>query len=208
MINLDIVKNLFGSNTRVKLLDLFFKDITKSYYVREITRLIDEQINSVRRELINLEEIGLIKKTDKNRKVYYQINQNSKLYNPLKLLFSEGYLDNDAIIRSVDDNQQFIDGDINWQKEIMIVKPLLAKVIIFDTNEPKIDVLIVGDNSTHQLSIWANGLEQKKGQELRYIILSSRDYDYRLSAKDKFIKDLLNQSHEVIYDVDEERENK
>lgn len=49
------IEKLFGSKTRAKLLRLFFSDMNKSYYVREITRLIEEQINSVRRELINLE---------------------------------------------------------------------------------------------------------------------------------------------------------
>ena len=51
-------EKLFGSKTRAKLLDLFFANTNKSFYVREITRLIEEQINSVRRELMNLEGIG------------------------------------------------------------------------------------------------------------------------------------------------------
>ena len=41
------VEKLFGSKTRTKLLGLFFENPDKSYYVREITRVIGEQINSV-----------------------------------------------------------------------------------------------------------------------------------------------------------------
>ena len=44
---------LFGSKTRAKLLGLLFDNPEKSYYVREITRVIEEQINSFRRELNN-----------------------------------------------------------------------------------------------------------------------------------------------------------
>ena len=54
-------EKLFGSKTRAKLLNLFFENPDKSFYVREMTRVIDEQINSVRRELMNLEAIGIIK---------------------------------------------------------------------------------------------------------------------------------------------------
>ena len=53
------VEKLFGSKTRAKLLKLFFENPEKSFYVREITRVIEEQINSVRRELLNLENIGM-----------------------------------------------------------------------------------------------------------------------------------------------------
>ena len=63
------IEKLFGSKTRAKLLELFFSNVNKSYYVREITRVIDEQINSVRRELINLESIGVIKSETYDNKV-------------------------------------------------------------------------------------------------------------------------------------------
>ena len=55
-----MIDALFGSKTRVKLLHLFLNNPGKSFYVREITRIIDEQINSVRRELSNMLEIGII----------------------------------------------------------------------------------------------------------------------------------------------------
>jgi predicted transcriptional regulator len=55
-----MIEQLFGSKTRVKLLQLFMSNPNRSFYVREITRKIDEQINSVRRELANLLSIGII----------------------------------------------------------------------------------------------------------------------------------------------------
>ena len=63
-------EKLFGSKTRAKLLKLFFENPEKSFYVREMTRVIDEQINSVRRELLNLESIGIIKNETFDNKVY------------------------------------------------------------------------------------------------------------------------------------------
>ena len=82
------VEKLFGSKTRAKLLRLFFESPSKSYYVREITRVIDEQINSVRRELLNLEGIGVIKSETYDNKVYYSANQKHPFSKPLNEMFN------------------------------------------------------------------------------------------------------------------------
>ena len=38
------LEKLFGSKTRAKLLQLFFANPTKSFYIREMTRVIDGRI--------------------------------------------------------------------------------------------------------------------------------------------------------------------
>src|SRR6266550_1838167 len=82
-----MVEQLFGSKTRVKLLQLFFTNPNRSFYVREITRKIDEQINSVRRELANLLSIGIIHSDANNNRLYYEVNQNYEHYQPLSAIF-------------------------------------------------------------------------------------------------------------------------
>ena len=54
---------------------LFLNNPNRAFYVREITRKIDEQINSVRRELANMLSIGIIKSDQSNNRLYYEINQ-------------------------------------------------------------------------------------------------------------------------------------
>lgn len=51
---------LFGSNSRVKLLKIFLLHPANKYYIRQLARELKLQINSVRRELENLEEFGLL----------------------------------------------------------------------------------------------------------------------------------------------------
>src|ERR1700756_77628 len=70
-----MIDALFGSKTRVKLLHLFMNNPGASFYVREITRLVDEQINSVRRELSNMLSIGIITSDTSDNKLYYEVNQ-------------------------------------------------------------------------------------------------------------------------------------
>src|SRR5206468_11122007 len=82
-----MIEQLFGSKTRVKLLQLFYSNPNRSFYVREITRKIDEQINSVRRELANLLSIGIIKSDTNNNRLYYEVNQEYEFYQPLQEIF-------------------------------------------------------------------------------------------------------------------------
>ena len=82
------VEKLFGSKTRAKLLNLFFENPGKSFYVREITRVIDEQINSVRRELSNLEGIGVVKNETYDNKVYYSANMKHVYAHALSEMFN------------------------------------------------------------------------------------------------------------------------
>ncbi len=58
------LEQLFGSRTRVKLLKLFLNSPEKMFFVREIARAINSQINSVRRELLNLKDLGIIKEVE------------------------------------------------------------------------------------------------------------------------------------------------
>src|SRR5277367_2843644 len=85
-----MIEQLFGSKTRVKLLQLFYSNPNRSFYVREITRKIDEQINSVRRELSNLLSIGIITSDANNNRLYYEVNQKYDYFTPLTQIFGGG----------------------------------------------------------------------------------------------------------------------
>lgn len=92
---MDLVK-LFGSRSRVKLLEkLVIEDViarsNMGFFIRELCRDIDEQINAVRRELMNLEALGILKSYEQNKKKYYQMNHNSVIYSELVEMFMKTY---------------------------------------------------------------------------------------------------------------------
>lgn len=191
------VKRLFGSNTRVKLLMLFLNNPTDEYYVREITRQIDEQINSVRRELTNLEEVGLVQKFERDRKVYYQLGERSDLLSPLRMMFCQ-------INDQEGSDYLGVIGSVDWLEEISGIKTSLKTLILagsfIDDGQAEFDMVLVGNNSRNKLSRWAQKLETRLGRELRYVIFDQKDFEYRLSAKDKFVMNLLRGRYEVVFD--------
>ena len=69
-----MLQKLFTSRTRVKLLTLFMMNPGREMYVREIARSTEENINAIRRELANLEEMGLLKSKRRKSKDPFVLN--------------------------------------------------------------------------------------------------------------------------------------
>lgn len=55
-----MLSRIFGSNARVKILKLMLLNPSKKYYIRQLARYLKLQVNSVRRELSNLEKFGIL----------------------------------------------------------------------------------------------------------------------------------------------------
>ena len=62
------LKDLFVSKVRVKLIQIFLNKPQEMFYVRQLVRETDEEINAVRRELARLEARGLIKSAATSKK--------------------------------------------------------------------------------------------------------------------------------------------
>lgn len=176
-------EKLFGSKTRAKLLKLFFENPEKSFYVREMTRVIDEQINSVRRELLNLESIGIIKNETFDNKIYYSANTKHPFTHPLNEIFT----------KRVDLSRDKDVHESTWEEYIRPVKNYLAGLVVTNRlpGQDGIDLLIIGNDKTKKLTHWAEVIEKKLGKPINYVIMSVDDFTYRRSVKDRFISEIL-----------------
>lgn len=91
-----ILSKLFGSKCRAKILEKFVIEQamtgnTLGFFIRELCRDIDEQINSVRRELMNLEDLKILKSKEENKKKFYSLNRSCPIYNELVEIFVKTY---------------------------------------------------------------------------------------------------------------------
>ena len=78
-----MLEHLFSSRTRVKLLELFLLHPEREVHVREICRITRVNINAVRRELANLEEIGLLTSCWRGNARFYTVNMAFPIYKEL-----------------------------------------------------------------------------------------------------------------------------
>lgn len=192
-----MIDALFGSKTRVKLLHLFLNNPGKAFYVREITRLIDEQINSVRRELSNMLEVGIITSNNTDNKLYYEVNQRFEHYVPLRAIFA------DQKVASVSDTAKTTESA--WLKQVKSLPGLrvaIASGILVPGSASEVDLLLVGSIVPKKLAAVVAQLENAHGREIAYSTLTYDEFYYRLSVRDKFITSILTNRHSVLVDTD------
>jgi hypothetical protein len=201
-----MIEQLFGSKTRVKLLQLFYSNPNRSFYVREITRKIDEQINSVRRELANLLSIGIISSDTTNNRLYYEVNQTFDFYEPLKAIFGQGEpAEADSGPEPADKvSKVSAAGAPNVDRDK--IKALGNIEIALYTGQftrdesSGIDALIVGDVNQHALQKFMTELEAQEGKEIRYAVMPPNEFSYRRQVKDRFITTVLGAKKQVLID--------
>lgn len=193
-----MIDALFGSKTRVKLLHLFLSNPGRAFYVREITRKIDEQINSVRRELANMLSVGIIKSENSNNRLYYEVNQDYVHYEPLRQIFVATTIESKAL--------EEVDTVGDWQKRLKVLGDVRVGILsgkLVHGSESDVDVVLAGSINKTQARKFVKELEVDEGKSLNYVIMDYQDFYYRLSIKDRFVLSLLNTKHTVIADTEQ-----
>ena len=191
-----MIDSLFGSKTRVKLLHLFLNNPEKSFYVREITRMIDEQINSVRRELANMVSVGIVQQDAIDNKLYYSVNEDYPYIKPLVAIFS-------------DKNTEGGMGDtssVSWKDSLGRMRGLKLAIIsgkLVVGSSSAVDLLLVGDDmSAVTIKNLVKKIEKDRKIEINYAVISYDDFYYRMSVKDRFIMDIVRSRHSVLIDTE------
>ncbi|MFH0805101.1 MAG: hypothetical protein V1916_02810 [Patescibacteria group bacterium] len=182
-----MLEQLFGSRTRVKLLRIFMSNPDRDYFVRELTRKIKERINSVRRELENLETIGLVVSHEANQKKFYRVSASYILFNELRALILKSQLTIEQnLARSI---RQI--GQLSY----------LALTGIF-TGEPEIqtDILIVGKVNRAKLKRMVERFSKDFDKKVRYTVMTKQEFEYRNDLTDKFLYSILEHRKIVITD--------
>ena len=190
-----MLENIFGSRTRVKLLKLFLNHPEEKFFVRELSRAIEEKINSVRRELENLERVGLIKMvaeadsapTKKDKKKFYTVDTNFILYPEFKnLILKSRLLLEMSLVQEIN----------NLGK----IKFLMLTGFFVDNNKAKTDLLVVGNIDRQKLKKLIAKMEKSFEQEIRFTVMSTQEFNYRNQITDKFLFEVLEGKKIVLVD--------
>lgn len=178
-----MLKGLFSSNTRVKLLITFLSSPEEEFFIRELTRKLDEQINSIRRELNNLKKIGLLKSRSKFRKKYYFINEDFLILEELR-----------SIIAKSTDPRKELAKKMQRLGDISLV---IFSGSFVEKKNKSLDLLIIGTLTKEDLTDFLK-TEVKDSKNIRFGILTKDDFLYRLRLNDKFIIDMLRDPDNIL----------
>lgn len=175
-----MLEKLFTSKTRVKLLTLFLLNPETEIYVREIVRRVGENNNAVRRELKNLEEIGLLSSMKKGNLRYYTVNKKMSIFSELTNII----LKTEAV------------GKILIENLIRLGK--IRAAFIYGSfaegsagGKSDIDLFIIGRVNEGELIRNIDKLEKQLSREINYVLFTEEEVNERIKNKDPFITNVL-----------------
>ena len=176
---MDIIKLLFKSKIRQKILAAFFSDESRKFYINEMARMVNTSQGTCRRELNRLVETGILLSSRTGNLQYYEININTPFYNEFR-----------TIIQKTIGIEAIIKGKLHRLKGITFA-------FIFGSyakNELKpgsdIDIVIIGTISEERLAGILRDTESEIGREINYHIYSLREFKKRLKTN-SFTKNII-----------------
>lgn len=178
-----MLEQLFGSKTRFRILRTFFAHPERSFFVRELSRTIDTQLNAVRRELELLVNIGLLKegegKDDLSQgaslRKYYALNLQSLIYPEIQALITKlQILGQQELIKEIKEKG----GE---------VKLLLLSGLFTNDRDAPSDLLAVGKLKDKTIANLIAKHEKELGVEIRFTLMSEPEFKERRQMMDKFI---------------------
>lgn len=205
---MNMLGKLFGSNARVKILKTFLHNPDKRFYIRQLARDLSLQVNSVRRELENLEKFGLLTSTEmaedqtgmvleKNKKLkkekevysnkkYYYTNRDFILYEEIKALMAKA--------------QVLYEKDFLKKLKKIGSPKLLILTGFFVNQESVVDIFVVGRLNKNKFLSIIGELEKELDRELNYTLMETKEFKYRRDITDVFLYDILESKKVVIID--------
>ncbi len=183
----DGLQKLFGSAARVKLLRLFLFNPQESFSLPEAMEHARISGKEARRELNIFLDIRLIKRVRRSKTPRYGLNEEFVYLQALQNLLLN------APERGKDIYERI--------RRTGILKLLILSGIFLGEWEGRLDLFIVGDKVNERaLRGRIRRLESEIGKELRYALLTSEDFFYRINMNDHLLRDVLDYPHRIVLD--------
>lgn len=175
-----MLEAIISSKTKRKLLTVLLTNPKRRFYVRELSRDVKENINSVRCELKKLSSIGLVSSEREANLLYYNINTRCPLYKELKNLIykTEAFgpylkkiasLPNDICVAFVYGSTAY---DQEWERS-------------------DIDLFVLGDVDGEKLHRYIFKLEERIGREINTVHMNLSEFKAKIKKKNAFLKRVL-----------------
>jgi predicted nucleotidyltransferase len=178
-----ILKGLFASKMRVKLLAHFLSHSNEGFYSRQLENLLNEPVGPIGRELLNLEKIDVLKSEKCGRQKHYRINREISFFEELRMLFLKA-----TIVKVAKKALSAVKG-----VELAFIYGSLAKGE--EHQESDIDIMVVGNTTDKNVNQAVCGIEKELRRTVSYSLYDRREIRDRLKKKDNFISTVFTEPH-------------
>ena len=199
---METLSKLFGNAAKIKIMRLFLSNDDVIFDNAEISKRTKVSLVNLRKELKIFESISLIKK----RIFYKEVIKKVKGKEVVEKKKTSGWILDPSFSLLAPLKNLLIKGSPVAQKDIInrlkgggVLKLIITSGVFIQEPDSRVDILIVGDNINNSyLERAISILESEIGQELKYFILETPDFNYRLGVYDKLLRDILDYSHKKI----------
>lgn len=185
--------DLLVSKTRVKLLEVFLANPKKIFYVRELVRITEEQINAVRRELERMEKKKMVRKEERGNRLYYSFRKDHPFFGDLMGLVSKTTGLGGEIVK----NEKKI-GRIKFA----MLSGRFLRGLPREKNE--VDLLLIGEVILPQIASLVRAEEARRKREINYTVMTGEEFAFRKRRRDPFILGVLSGSRVMLIGDEEE----
>jgi len=164
------------------ILEIFFNDPNKSYYLRELGRKIGKQPGVFQKDINKLVESGILISEYRVKSRFFKLNKNHPLYKELKSIFFktvgvEGRLR--GILKNIKNIKiAFIFGSYAKEKE---------------DSFSDVDLMIIGNPDEDLLISKIIEFEKQLDREINYHIFSEADWKKKIKERGSFLENILSQ---------------
>jgi len=168
------------SKVRVKMMKLFFTNTKEMYYVREITRKIKEEINSVRRELDRMLSAGILKSEQRGNRLYYFLNKKYPYFQEIHQM----------VVKSTGLGKKLrrLRRKLGSLSFVMFSGRFVRGLV---PRQGEIDMLVIGDIVLPELEQLVKKEEERINREINYTVFSDDEFEFRKTRRDPFVMDVL-----------------
>lgn len=178
-----MLQDLMVSKVRAKLLQTFLSQPKEMFYIRQLVRLLKEEINAIRRELQRMEKLGMVKKENRGNRIYYWFNKEYPLYQDLLSLVSKTVGLGGKIVKRK--------GKLGNVKFALLSGRMVRGLPV---KEGGVDLLLVGDVDVQKLSNIVKEEEKELGREVNYSVMNREEFNFRKKRRDPFLLGILSSS--------------
>jgi len=179
-----MLKELFSSEVRIRLLNTFLLNPDTEFYLRELAGKFNISPRHVSLELQNLKKIEIINKRISGKQHYYSINKKNPIFHELLNIF----------IKTIG-VKGVVENYLNKYKNLIEFAFIYGSIAKGDARaDSDIDLMIIGDISGREISGAMIDAGNEINREVNFNIISLSEFSSRLKSKDHFINSIYKES--------------
>lgn len=175
------------SRVRVKLLKVFYENPQELFYVRQLTRKINEEINAVRRELDHLDTKNVLKNEKRGNRLYYYLNPSYDFYEDVMSMVAKST----GLGEDIRKNRVKL-GKIKFA---MLSGKFVRRK---ERGKNDVDLLVVGEVVLPELAAMVRKEEESRATEINYTVMKQEEFLFRKERRDPFLLGILSKSRTMI----------